>query len=92
MKTYFTLPSGTYNIQLSKEELERLIKNGLLTMRVNRTDCKTGRCIATKTGATKVLDQKDICNDLRFNLKEPVADIEEGDYPIPFVTFRVTED
>lgn len=35
MKTYFALPNGTYNIQLSKEELEHLIKNGLLTMHVS---------------------------------------------------------
>ena len=92
MKTCFSLPSGTYNIQLSKKELEHLIKNGLLTMHVSQTDCKTGRCIATKTGVTKVLDQKDIYNDLRFNLKEPVNDIEAGDFPVQFVSFRVVEE
>ncbi len=91
MKTYFSLPDGTYNIRLSKEELSHLIEKGLLTMRVGRTDCKAGRCVATKTGSMKVLDQKDIYNDLRFNLSEPVDDIEEGDYPVQFVTFRVVE-
>ena len=92
MKTYFGLPSGTYNIQLTKEELNHLIETGLLTMHVGRTDCKTDRCVATKTGSMKVVDQKDIYNDLRFNLKEPVDDIEEGDYPVQFVVFRVVED
>lgn len=92
MKAFFTLPSGTYNIQLSKEECNRLIETGLLTMHVGMTECKTGRCVVTKTGTVQVLDKKDIYNDLRFNLNEPVDDIESGDYPLRFVTFRVTED
>lgn len=91
MKAYFSLPMRTYNIQLSKEECNRLIETGLLTMHVGRTECKTGRCVVTKTGTVQVLDKKDIYNDLRFNLNEPVDDIESGDYPLRFVTFRVTE-
>ena len=61
-------------------------------MHVGRTECKTGRYVVTKTGTMPVLDKKDIYNDLRFNLNEPVDDIESGDYPLRFVTFRVTED
>ena len=38
MKNNFALPSGNYNIVLSKEDLEQLVDKGYITKRPSRVD------------------------------------------------------
>jgi len=87
MKAHYGLPSGDYNIILSKEELAQIISKGSVCMRVSRTLCTTSRAELNKVGdGLDFLDKKEIYNDLRFNLDEPVADIACGYHNIQYLT------
>ena len=83
MKCHFALPSCTYTISLSKEDLECLLKTGLTSSvrPIQSIPCTTSRAVYDRENNTfKALDRKQILNNLRFKLDEDVADIEGGDW------------
>lgn len=45
MRTYMSLPSGTYNITLTKDEFETLVKSSHINCNIGNTPCKTGRTV-----------------------------------------------
>ena len=86
MRASYMMPSGTYNLFLSREDLARLLEKGCISITVGRTPCVTGRGIYDPEKKDLVtLDKKEIYNDLRFLLTEPVADIEGGLYNVQFL-------
>lgn len=92
MKVSYMLPSGTYNIILNKEELNRLIGQGSVHMHTGRIPCKTGRaCYVEEHNDMVTLDKKEIFNGLCFELTEPVNDIEEGVHNVQFVNIIVED-
>lgn len=91
MRTSFMLPSCNYNIHISKEELRQLLETGYLGVEVRKVHCKTGRGIFDGK-RFKTLDRKEISNNLRFLLDEGVADIEETDWHVQFLTINVDKE
>lgn len=92
MKAYMSLPSGTYNLIFTKDELQNLVNSKHIFYNVGHTPCKTGRVVWNADQRDfETLEQKDCYNDLRFNFDEPVADISAGDYPVQFLTISVED-
>ena len=93
MKTHYGLPSGDYNIILSKDELEQIMTKGSVSMRLSRTSCTTSRAVLNEdvTGLD-FLDKKEVSNDLSFNLDEPVADIDSGYHNIQYINMILDEE
>ena len=90
MKAGFMLPSGNYNICISKAELEILMTKGHLMMTVSKTPCVTGRAVMNEAGTgLETIDKKPIYNDLKFCLEEDVADLHGGDWGVQFLTINV---
>lgn len=90
MRTSYCLPSGTYNIILSNNELNELIKNGCMLIRLSRIPCKASRIIFNdEKEQMEVLDKKRLQNCLFFHTDEPVADIEAGDQCVQFLCINV---
>ena len=90
MRTSYMLPSGTFNIFLSKTELQHLIDTGGLVTFSGRVTCTTGRSVwNSEKNDMETLDKKEIPNDLRFHLNEPVADIESGSHRVQFLNIHV---
>ena len=93
MKAGFMLPSCNYNITLSKEELNRFLEKGYITATVSKMICTTGRAVLNKGGdGLEILDKKEIYNDLRFFLSEPVADLDGGDWCVQFINISVEKE
>ena len=91
MRAKFMLPSATYTIILSQEDLVRLLENGYVSAIVNKNmPCTTGRSVWNPGESTmETLDQKDIYNGLMFNLSCDVADIPAGDSNIQFLNIAI---
>lgn len=93
MKAAFRLPSGNYNITISKEEFNQLLEKGNISARVSKMICTTGRGVINKNGdGLETLDKKEIHNDLRFFLSEPVADLNGGDWCVQFINISVEKE
>ena len=93
MKAHYGLPSGDYNIILSKDELEQIISKGSVSIRVLRTPCTSSRAVLNEdvTGLD-FLDKKEVLNNLCFHLDEPVADIDGGYHNIQYLTIILDEE
>lgn len=92
MKASFMLPSATYNLVLSKDELKKLVDTGYILIQPSREPCTTGRAVwRHELGKMETLDRKSVYNNLRFNLDKPVADIEGGDLPVQFLNIIVED-
>ena len=91
MRTSFMLPSCNYNIHITKDELHQLMDTGYLGVLVHKVPCKTGRAIFDGEHF-KTLDRKEICNNLRFLLDEGVADIQETDWHVQFLTINIDKE
>lgn len=91
MKSSFMLPSCTYNIYLSPDDLNQLLTTGRVSVDPLRNfPCRTGRAVYDVEKQTfKTLDGKHIPNNLRFYLNENVADIEGGDWHIQFLNIMI---
>lgn len=90
MRTHFGLPSGTYSIILTKEELEELLNNKHISINVGRTPCTTSRAVFNAEKCQfEFLDRKEIYNDLRFYLELPVDDIESGFYNAQYLNIEL---
>lgn len=90
MKTSFNLPSGDYNIVLSKDDLKELLEKGTITMRTSRTPCVTKRAIINNEKETlEFIGEKEIENCLLMNLNESVGDLEKGNWFIQFLNISV---
>lgn len=90
MKVYCSLPSGTYNITLSRDELVELVTTGCINAFAYRVPCEAGRVVydgGKKTFAT--LDRKEVPNHLMFRLSNRTADMEVGDYGVQYLTIRL---
>lgn len=94
MKSSYMLPSGTYNLILSKEDLCELLNKGRISYHIGHDiPCVTGRAIYDSNKKEMlVLDKKEIYNDLRFRLEEPVADIKEGFNNVQFLNIHIEKD
>lgn len=92
MKASYMLPSGTYNLILSPDDLQILLCTGRLTVgRVAyEIPCVTGRARWDKeNNVMKYSEKQDVINDLRFMLHEPVDDIEPGPNNIQFLNIII---
>lgn len=92
MKTSYMFPTGTYNIILTREEVEELLGRGMVFMHCSRVPCRTGRAVWNKEEQTMVkIDEKDIFNDLRFMTECDVADMEAGLCNVQYVNIIFDE-
>lgn len=92
MKSYFALPSCTYTVNLSEDELKQLLETGLVSSvrPIQSIPCHTSRAVwNSETKNLTSLDRKQIPNNLCFKLDEDVADIEGGDWYIQFLNIRI---
>lgn len=91
MNASFGLPSCTYCITLSKEDLERLLETGYITGLVHKDiPCTTSRLVWNgEKSDFDILDRKTISNRLGFTLEEDVADIEGGPWHVQFLSIRL---
>lgn len=91
MKASYMVPSGTYNLILSKEDLIKLLEKGCVSVTVGRdVPCNTGRGIYDFEKHKMItLDKKEVYNDLRFCLHEPLADIEGGFHNVQFLNIHL---
>lgn len=93
MKSSFILPSCNYNISISKAELQELMETGHLSAVVSRVPCKTGRYIYDDSNNKfELLGNREACNNLCFRLDRPVADIEDLDWHVQFLTINVRKE
>ena len=93
MKANFMLPSGSYNVALSEKDIQRLLKSGILSLRLSRIPCVTGRAVYDpKKKDLVTLDKKEVCNNLQFQLDEPVADLDGGFWPVQFMNIVLTHE
>ena len=93
MKTSFMLPSASYNVVLSKEELEQIIEKGFLIINISHTNCSTGRArFNNETGKLETIDKKNIPNNLWFHLSEPVGGIMESEWGLQFINILVEKE
>lgn len=93
MKTGYCLPSGDYNVVLTKEELNELVENGRLTMSTGRTNCSACRYYFDGEKMTHAW-KKDVFNCLLFHLDEEDVDRKEdaGEHYVQFLSIIVKED
>lgn len=91
MKASFMLPSCTYNLVLSKEDVVQLLGTGHIYTRVSKDiPCRTGRAVWDNEASTmKTLDRKCIPNNLMFLLDDNVADINELDWHVQFLNIHI---
>lgn len=92
MKSYFALPSCTYTVSLSKEELKQLLETGFVSSvrPIQSISCHTSRAVWNDDKKKlESLDRKQIPNNLCFKLEEDVADIEGGDWHVQFLNIRI---
>lgn len=80
MKASYMLPSGTYNLVLSPDDLQILLYTGRLTV---------GRVAYDIPCVMKYSEKKDVINDLRFMLHESVDDVEPGPNIIQFLNIII---
>ena len=91
MRTGFILPSCNYNIHISKVELEQLLETGHLSAVISHTPCRTGRYVY-ENDRFKNLGSRECCNNLRFLLDDSVADIDDRDWHVQFLTINVDKE
>lgn len=90
MKAYYGLPSGTYTITLSKDDLAKLVTTGHTSIFISGVPCETGRAVYNKEkNAMETFDRKEISNDLRFYLKDGVADLQGGISRVQFLSIHI---
>ena len=92
MKAHYSLPSGTYNIILDKRDLIKLLNDGGVNAFTHKIECTTNRFVYNSSiHEFEELDHKQVLNDMRFCIDEPVADIEAGDHFIQFINIILDE-
>lgn len=85
MKTSYRLPNGTYNMVISKEDLNELLNKGHLTIHTTRDKCAVGRSVWDEGNKRMIsVGDKEVENILLFRTDEPIADMEAG---VSFVQF-----
>lgn len=93
MKASYGFPSGDYNILLSKQELDELLKRGHITVRMSRVPCITSRAVLnSERDEMEILDKKEIFNCVLFHTDEPVSDIKAGDHYVQFLSINIEKD
>lgn len=85
MKTSFNIPSCTYNIILSKEDLDLLNTAKYVGLKVSRTPCVSSRGVIDGDNHFQSLDTKQVQNNLRFDLTKQIADMKPDDWSVQFV-------
>ena len=92
MKAYFSLPSGTYNLILTMDDLHRILTYSKLSFRTAEVPCRVSRSIFDQEKKDfEKLDEKKVWNDLLFSTAENVADIEPGKHYIQFMNIIVED-
>lgn len=90
MRASYMLPSGTYNLILSEENLEQLLFTGRLVVHTNGTPCTTANAVWNPdTKRLETVDKKEAVNDLRFCTNETVQDIRDSFPPVQFLNIVV---
>ena len=92
MKISFNLPSCTYNIILSKEDLDLLNTAKYVGGRVSRIPCVSSRAIINGENSFQSLDRKQVPNNLYFGLTEQVADMKPDDWAVQFLNITLEEE
>lgn len=94
MKASYLLPTGTYNIFITRDELERL-SNGKVIRSMPYMDepCVVNRFVYDHDkNEMRGLDPKEVPNYLMFRLDEDVADIEAGLCRIQYLNIRLMDE
>ena len=92
MKASYLLPSGTYNLILTAEDIAKLLDAGRVTIQMSRTPCVTARAVWDSEKKDIVRkDNKVIFNDLRFRLNDPVDDMGPGTYNVQYLNIILGE-
>lgn len=92
MRASYMLPSGTYNLILTPEDLAKLRDTGTVSLRISRTPCVTARDVWDSEKKDIIRkDKKDIFNDLRFRLNDPVDDMGPGLYNVQYLNIVLEE-
>ena len=93
MKASYMLPSGTYNLFLSKEDLIRLLEKGMVTIHTGHISCVTGRGVYDPEEHKIIThDKKEVYNDLRFMLTDSVADLKPGLCNVQFLNIHLEKE
>jgi len=92
MKSSFNLPSCTYNIILSKEDLDLLNTAKYVGVAVSRVSCVSSRGIIDEKNHFQSLDTKQVPNNLRFDLTKQIADMKPDDWSVQFLNIILEEE
>jgi len=92
MKNSFNIPSCTYNIILSKEDLDLLNTTRYIGVAVSRVPCVSSRGIINEEYRFQSLDTKQVQNNLRFNLTEQIADMEPDEWAVQFLNIILEDE
>ena len=84
MKNSYWLPSGTYNIILTKDELNELLENGRITMFTGRNECTVGRAYFDGDHMQTAY-KKDVFNSLCMELN--AEDVGKDDCGVHYVQY-----
>ena len=91
MKTSFILPSCNYNIFITKAELQELLEKGHISTVISHTPCRTGRTVY-QNNRFKTLGSRECCNNLGFRLDDSVADIDDRNWHVQFLSINVSKE
>ena len=91
MNAYFGLPTCTYNVHISKRELFAFLVSGHLLIEPSVVPCKTGRLISKGLDFENIGERK-VPNNLRFELDGGVADIEQTDWHVQYLTITIDKE
>ena len=91
MKASFTLPSCNYNIVLSKEDLEQLLKTGHITVRPNKdVPCSTSRAYYDfEKSKWNIVGEREVPNNLNFHLENTPIPGEVEKWGVQFITINL---
>lgn len=84
MKASFNLPTSTYNIILTKEELDFLVKTEFISVPISRIPCSSSRLIKIGDDRLISIGKSTVPHNLRFDLTETIADIPPDDWGIQY--------
>lgn len=92
MRSSFNLPSATYNLILTKEELNSLLEKGYVGCVVKRVPCITQRQVWNGDDKKfEAIARKETENNLRFYVDGELADCGDKEWGVQFLNIVVEE-
>lgn len=86
MRSCFNLPSGTYNLVLSKEDLDSLLEKGYVSCQISRTPCVAQRSLWNDdTKDLETIASKEVQNALNFYIDDELADCGHAKWGVQYL-------